>query len=74
MILNAICCFQDDHPPLPDGISAALSDFLLHCFKKEPAMRKGIHTHIILVAVCIHVAARTLQDTSHSTLGAASRA
>ena len=26
---------QDDHPPLPDGTSAALRDFLLQCFKKQ---------------------------------------
>jgi serine/threonine protein kinase len=32
---------QDDHPPLPDGVSSTLLDFLLQCFKKEPAMRKS---------------------------------
>ncbi|CAM9364055.1 unnamed protein product [Discosporangium mesarthrocarpum] len=32
---------QDDHPPLPDGVSQALKDFLLQCFKKEPQMRKS---------------------------------
>lgn len=26
---------QDDHPPLPDGTSPALRDFLLQCFKKQ---------------------------------------
>ncbi|CAN0572764.1 unnamed protein product [Ectocarpus sp. 12 AP-2014] len=26
---------QDDHPPLPDGTSQALRDFLLQCFKKQ---------------------------------------
>ncbi|KAA6394803.1 MAG: putative Cytokinesis protein sepH [Streblomastix strix] len=30
---------QDDHPPLPSGISPALEDFLLKCFKKEPELR-----------------------------------
>ena len=30
---------QDDHPPLPDGLSPALQDFLLLCFKKEPLLR-----------------------------------
>jgi serine/threonine protein kinase len=32
---------QDDYPPLPEGISQALRDFLLLCFQKEPTMRKG---------------------------------
>jgi len=31
---------QDDYPPLPEGISEALRDFLLQCFKKEPLLRK----------------------------------
>lgn len=26
---------QDDHPPMPDGVSQALRDFLLQCFKKQ---------------------------------------
>lgn len=30
---------QDPHPPLPDGISTPIKDFLLLCFQKEPAMR-----------------------------------
>ena len=30
---------QDDHPPLPDGISASLRDFLLECFQKDPNRR-----------------------------------
>jgi serine/threonine protein kinase len=32
---------QDDHPPLPSGISESATDFLLQCFKKEPSFRKG---------------------------------
>mmetsp|Transcript_36161 Transcript_36161/g.47691 ORF Transcript_36161/g.47691 Transcript_36161/m.47691 type:complete len:1189 (+) Transcript_36161:175-3741(+) len=32
---------QDDFPPLPDGISEALRDFLMNTFKKEPFMRKS---------------------------------
>mmetsp|Transcript_18777 Transcript_18777/g.31303 ORF Transcript_18777/g.31303 Transcript_18777/m.31303 type:complete len:1208 (+) Transcript_18777:214-3837(+) len=31
---------QDDYPPLPEGISQALRDFLMLCFQKEPVMRK----------------------------------
>ena len=31
---------QDDFPPLPEGISQALRDFLLLCFQKEPMLRK----------------------------------
>lgn len=30
---------QDDHPPLPAGVSDSLKDFLLLCFKKDPNMR-----------------------------------
>lgn len=30
---------RDDHPPLPPGISDALTDFLLLCFKKDPKDR-----------------------------------
>jgi len=30
---------QDDHPPLPDGITPALEDFLMQCFQKDPLRR-----------------------------------
>jgi len=30
---------MEDHPPLPIGISSALEDFLLKCFKKEEGIR-----------------------------------
>ncbi|KXS19348.1 hypothetical protein M427DRAFT_143501, partial [Gonapodya prolifera JEL478] len=30
---------QDDHPPLPEGISPALKDFLTHCFQKDCNLR-----------------------------------
>lgn len=30
---------QDPHPPLPDGISTPIKDFLLLCFQKEPSIR-----------------------------------
>ncbi|KAJ2822776.1 Protein kinase of the Mitotic Exit Network, partial [Coemansia sp. 'formosensis'] len=30
---------EDDHPPIPEGISEELKDFLLRCFQKEPANR-----------------------------------
>jgi serine/threonine protein kinase len=35
-------CFrmvQDDHPPLPDGISPALENFFMECFQKDPTRR-----------------------------------
>lgn len=32
---------QDDYPPLPEGISQALRDFLFNCFQKEPIMRSS---------------------------------
>lgn len=30
---------RDDCPPLPQGVSPALTDFLRQCFQKEPSMR-----------------------------------
>ncbi|KAJ2747813.1 Protein kinase of the Mitotic Exit Network [Coemansia sp. BCRC 34301] len=30
---------EDDHPPIPEGISEELKDFLLLCFQKEPTSR-----------------------------------
>jgi len=30
---------EDEHPPLPEGLSPALRDFLLLCFKKTPNLR-----------------------------------
>eukprot|EP00281_Chroomonas_sp_CCMP1168_P029703 CAMPEP_0206251608 /NCGR_PEP_ID=MMETSP0047_2-20121206/22121_1 /ASSEMBLY_ACC=CAM_ASM_000192 /TAXON_ID=195065 /ORGANISM="Chroomonas mesostigmatica_cf, Strain CCMP1168" /LENGTH=327 /DNA_ID=CAMNT_0053677585 /DNA_START=33 /DNA_END=1013 /DNA_ORIENTATION=+ len=30
---------QDPHPPIPEAISPALRDFLLQCFRKDPATR-----------------------------------
>eukprot|EP01133_Synstelium_polycarpum_P012488 gene12488-14658_t len=32
---------QEDHPPIPQGISGALKDFLLQCFKKDENMRSS---------------------------------
>ena len=32
---------QDDYPPLPEGISQALRDFLFNCLQKEPVMRSS---------------------------------
>ena len=39
---------QDDHPPLPNGISENCKDFLLKCFHKDPMLRidaKGLLKH-----------------------------
>jgi hypothetical protein len=30
---------QDEHPPLPEGISSSLEDFLMQCFQKDPNRR-----------------------------------
>lgn len=30
---------QDDHPPIPDGVSEALEDFMLLCFHRDPKLR-----------------------------------
>ena len=32
---------QDEYPPLPDGVSPELRDFLLKCFQKEPLIRQS---------------------------------
>ncbi|KAK0488943.1 STE/STE11/cdc15 protein kinase [Armillaria novae-zelandiae] len=32
---------EDDMPPIPDGCSALLEDFLRQCFNKDPAKRPG---------------------------------
>ena len=30
---------SDDHPPIPDGLSPMVKDFLLQCFQKDPNLR-----------------------------------
>ncbi|KAH8671203.1 cell division control protein [Xylariales sp. PMI_506] len=30
---------NDDHPPLPEGVSSACRDFLMQCFQKDPNLR-----------------------------------
>jgi serine/threonine protein kinase len=30
---------QDDHPPIPEGVSPAVRDFLMQCFQKDPNLR-----------------------------------
>jgi len=30
---------QDDHPPIPDGVSETLEDFMLLCFQRDPKLR-----------------------------------
>jgi len=35
---------QDTHPPLPEGISPPLEDFLLQCFQKEASLRPDAKT------------------------------
>uniref|UniRef100_A0A1D1XID8 non-specific serine/threonine protein kinase n=1 Tax=Anthurium amnicola TaxID=1678845 RepID=A0A1D1XID8_9ARAE len=35
---------QDKHPPLPDGLSPAITDFLLQCFKKDAMQRPDAKT------------------------------
>jgi len=38
---------QEDHPPIPQGISSALKDFLLNCFKKDENMRSSARQLLI---------------------------
>jgi len=32
---------QEDHPPLPDGVSEPLEDFMLLCFQRDPQLRSS---------------------------------
>ena len=32
---------QEDHPPLPDGVSEPLEDFMLLCFQRDPKLRSS---------------------------------
>ncbi|XP_059633399.1 MAP3K epsilon protein kinase 1-like [Cornus florida] len=35
---------QDEHPPIPDGLSPAITDFLRQCFKKDARQRPDAKT------------------------------
>ena len=60
---------KDEYPPLPEGISADLKDFLLQCFQKEPMLRSTaavLLNHGWLVAGQALSAARTATPRSSS--------
>ncbi|XP_058086344.1 MAP3K epsilon protein kinase 1-like isoform X2 [Magnolia sinica] len=38
---------QDEHPPLPDGISSGMTDFLCQCFKKDAMQRPDARTLLL---------------------------
>jgi serine/threonine protein kinase len=67
---------QDDYPPFPDGISQALRDFLLQCFKKDPMMRSSaakliehpwLHNSSTTTAASNLTGTRNLLSKSHSS-------
>ncbi|CAG9463221.1 unnamed protein product [Pedinophyceae sp. YPF-701] len=51
---------QDDYPPLPDGISPELEQFLLQCFEKDPHLRPTAKQ--LLRADWIRVGRRRVRD------------
>lgn len=44
---------QDDHPPLPDGTSQALRDFLLQCFKKQAQVSSLTRAIVSCKLMCV---------------------
>ncbi|GHJ83897.1 hypothetical protein NliqN6_0299 [Naganishia liquefaciens] len=61
---------QDDMPPIPDGASAVVKDFLYQCFQKDPNLRitaKKLAKHPWMVAVQRQVES----TTDHAKLPAA---
>ncbi|KAL8139902.1 hypothetical protein V2J09_005923 [Rumex salicifolius] len=52
---------QDEHPPIPDGISADITDFLKQCFKKDARQRPDAKT--LLSHPWIQNYRRTLQPS-----------
>eukprot|EP00937_MAST-01D_sp_MAST-1D-sp2_P002725 g2725.t1 len=72
---------QDDHPPLPEGISDSLHDFLMQTFNKEPLLRPRAdamlqHPWIVkakaraALAKRVHQVKRTLSAAVPSVAGA----
>ena len=56
---------QDDSPPIPDGASPVVKDFLYHCFQKDPNLRvsgKKLLKHPWMVS-----ARRQMSDGNGST-------
>ena len=48
---------NDPHPPIPDGTSPALTDFLLLCFRRDTAQRpsaRELQTHPWLALLLVH--------------------
>lgn len=55
---------NDDHPPLPEGASPAVRDFLMQCFQKDPNLRVSAqkllkHPWIMSARRSDHVVAKT---------------
>ncbi|CAM6114867.1 unnamed protein product [Calypogeia fissa] len=58
---------QDEHPPLPEHISAAITDFLHQCFRKDAKMRPDART--LLKHPWIRNSSRTLKNSLQRTGG-----
>ncbi|XP_051145684.1 MAP3K epsilon protein kinase 1-like isoform X2 [Andrographis paniculata] len=56
---------QDEHPPIPDGLSPAITDFLRQCFKKDARQRPDART--LLSHPWIQNSRRVLQNSLRHT-------
>ncbi|XXG66881.1 hypothetical protein AAC387_Pa06g0356 [Persea americana] len=58
---------QDEHPPIPDGLSPDITDFLHQCFKKDAMQRSDAKT--LLLHPWIQNSRRALQSSLRQTSG-----
>lgn len=62
---------NDDHPPLPEGASPAVRDFLMQCFQKDPNLRVSAqkllkHPWIVSARRSDHVVAKKYDEAIKS--------
>ncbi|KAH9831359.1 kinase-like protein [Rhodofomes roseus] len=68
---------QDDCPPIPEGASPVVKDFLYHCFQKDCNLRisaKKLLRHPWMVAARKQMAGHQRGETSEARKGAATQA
>ena len=67
---------QDDSPPIPEGASPIVKDFLYHCFQKDCNLRisaKKLLRHPWMVAARKQLAAQQGEKSSEGPTGAPER-